>query len=143
VKVAHLFFITICAASDSGGMEVYMKIALPTRNGLIDAHFGHCEYYTVFTVNENNEILNSETVESPAGCGCKSNIAEVLAKMGVNLMLAGNMGDGAVNVLQNSGIEVIRGCDGDVKTVALAYLNGKIEDSGDSCHEHEHGCHNE
>jgi len=25
VKVAHLFFITICAASDSGGMEVYMK----------------------------------------------------------------------------------------------------------------------
>ena len=26
VKVAHQFFITICAASDSGGMEVNMKL---------------------------------------------------------------------------------------------------------------------
>ncbi len=120
-----------------------MKIALPTRKGFIDEHFGHCEYYTVFTVDENNEIVCSETVESPAGCGCKSNIAEVLSKMGVNMMLAGNMGDGAVNVLHNSGIEVVRGCNGNVKAVALDYLKGNIKDSGDSCHEHEHGCHNE
>lgn len=117
-----------------------MKIALPTRNGNIDAHFGHCEYYTVFTVDDNKEIINSEIVESPQGCGCKSNIAQVLAKMGVNLMLAGNMGDGAVNVLQASNIAVVRGCSGDVKTVAVNYLNGIISDSGDSCHEHEHGC---
>lgn len=120
-----------------------MKIALPTRNGNIDAHFGHCEYYTVFTVDDaNKEIINSETVESPQGCGCKSNIAQVLSKMGVNLMLAGNMGDGAVNVLKNSDIDVIRGCSGDVKAVVVDYLNGKVSDSGDSCHEHEHGCHN-
>ena len=120
-----------------------MKIALPTRNGYIDNHFGHCEYFTVFTIDDvNKEILGSETVKSPEGCGCKSNIAQVLSNMGVNLMLAGNMGDGAVNVLHNSGIEVVRGCNGDVKAVAINYLNGKIEDSGDSCHEHEHGCHN-
>lgn len=118
-----------------------MKIALPTRNGYIDAHFGHCEYFTVITVDDNNKkIINSDTVESPQGCGCKSNIAQVLSNMGVNLMLAGNMGDGAVNVLKKSNIDVIRGCSGDVKTVAVDYLNGKISDSGDSCHEHEHGC---
>lgn len=120
-----------------------MKIALPTRRNFIDEHFGHCEYYTIFTVNENNEIINSEIVDSPAGCGCKSNIAEVLSNMGVGIMLAGNMGDGAVNVLHNSGIEVVRGCNGDVKAVALDYLKGLLKDSGDSCHEHEHGCHNE
>ncbi|MDD2495237.1 MAG: NifB/NifX family molybdenum-iron cluster-binding protein [Tissierellia bacterium] len=119
-----------------------MKVALPTRNGNIDAHFGHCEYYTVLTVDDvNKEILNCETVESPQGCGCKSNIAQVLAKMGVDLMLAGNMGDGAVNVLHNSGIKVVRGCSGDVNSVALDYLNGKISDSGDSCHAHGHECH--
>jgi hypothetical protein len=28
VKIAHHSFITICAASDSGGMEVYMKSKL-------------------------------------------------------------------------------------------------------------------
>jgi len=73
-----------------------MKIALPSNQNKVDAHFGHCEYFTVFTANENNEIINEEKVTSPAGCGCKSNIVSTLSQMGVNIMLAGNMGDGAV-----------------------------------------------
>lgn len=116
-----------------------MKIALPSRGDIIDSHFGHCEYFTVFTVNE-SEIISQEIVPSPAGCGCKSNIASVLAEMGVSMMIAGNMGDGAVNVLNHSGIDVVRGCQGNVKDVALAWLSGSVTDSGDSCHEHEHGC---
>jgi len=119
-----------------------MKIALPSRQNLIDDHFGHCEYFTVFTVDKNaGEIVGQETIASPVGCGCKSNIAQTLSEIGVKLMLAGNMGDGAVQVLNNSGIEVVRGCSGDIKAVALAWLAGSLVDSGDSCHEHEHGCH--
>ena len=56
--------------------------------------------------------------------------------------MLGNMGQGAVNVLNNSGIEVLRGCSGDVKTVVLNWLNGSVSDSGELCDEHEHGCHN-
>jgi len=120
-----------------------MKIALPTRQNIIDSHFGHCEYYTIFTVDNNTkEIVNEETLASPAGCGCKSNIATTLSEIGVEIMLTGNMGEGAVRVLNNSGIEVLRGCSGDVKTVALNWLEGSLTDSGDSCQEHEHGCHN-
>ena len=120
-----------------------MKIALPSRNNNIDDHFGHCEYFTVFTVDKNTkEIIESEIVQSPAGCGCKSNIATTLSDMGVKVMIAGNMGEGAVRVLNNSGIEVLRGCSGDVKATALKWLEGTLIDSGDSCHEHEHGCHN-
>ena len=70
-----------------------MKIALPTRENLIDGHFGHCEYFTVFNIDDSSkEILNQEVIASPAGCGCKSNIAVTLAEMGVTLLLAGNMG---------------------------------------------------
>ncbi len=117
-----------------------MKIALPSRNNNIDDHFGHCEYFTVFTVDsQNKELTDSEIVNSPVGCGCKSNIASTLADKGVKVMLAGNMGDGAVRVLNNSGIDVFRGCSGDVKAVALKWLEGSLVDSGDSCHEHE--CH--
>jgi predicted Fe-Mo cluster-binding NifX family protein len=120
-----------------------MKIALPSRQNLIDDHFGHCEYFTVFTIDNNKkEIVSQETIASPEGCGCKSNIAQTLSEMGVTFLLAGNMGEGAVNVLNNSGIEVLRGCSGDVKEVALNWINGFLVDSGDSCHEHEHGCHN-
>jgi predicted Fe-Mo cluster-binding NifX family protein len=117
-----------------------MKIALPTNEDRIDAHFGHCAYFTVFTVNDNNEIIAEEKVASEAGCGCKSNIAGTLARMGVTMMLAGNMGDGAVNVLHSQGIRVVRGCSGDVKAVAEQWLAGNLKDSGMGCHAHEHGC---
>ena len=117
-----------------------MKIALPTRQNQIDDHFGHCEYFTVFTI-ENKEMVAEEIVTSPEGCGCKSNIAEQLGQMNVTVMLAGNMGEGAVNVLNRSGIKVIRGCSGNVKEVALAYINGTLVDSGVACAQHEHGCH--
>lgn len=131
-----------------------MKIALPSRQNKIDDHFGHCEYFTVYTVDKDKkEILHQETVSAPTGCGCKSTIAQTLADMNVTVMLAGNMGDGAVNVLRNCGIEVLRGCSGDVRDVAASWLNGSLADSGDSCdhhhnhndhqHHHHHGCHHE
>lgn len=118
-----------------------MKIAFPSRQNMIDDHFGHCEYFTVFTIDDNNkEIIAQETVTSPAGCGCKSNIAQTLAEMGVTLLIAGNMGQGAVNVLTSSGIQVLRGCSGDVKEAALNWINGSLVDSGDACHSHDHEC---
>ena len=120
-----------------------MKVAVPTRGNEVDDHFGHCEAYTVFTIGENKKIIDSEMLPSPQGCGCKSNIATVLQQKGVSVLLAGNMGNGALNVLTNHGIEVFRGNTGDVRKLIEAYLEGKIGDSGEGCksHEshHEHG----
>ncbi len=115
-----------------------MKIAVPvTKENQIDSHFGHCESYGVFTVSEKNEIVEMKSVESPQGCGCKSDIASVLASDGVTIMLAGGIGGGAINVLNNSGIEVIRGCSGDAAEVVKQYLAGLVEDGGISCLQHE------
>lgn len=113
-----------------------MKIALPTHQHEIDSHFGHCEYFTVYTISDEKKILTEEIVPSPVGCGCKSNIASVLADMGVKHMLAGNMGDGAVRVLGQAGIQVIRGCSGNVRAVAENFLNGTLTDSGVGCSTH-------
>ncbi|HNW98851.1 MAG TPA: NifB/NifX family molybdenum-iron cluster-binding protein [Bacteroidales bacterium] len=116
------------------------KVAVPTREGQVDDHFGHCEYYTIFTI-EDGKVSNEETFKAPEGCGCKSNVASVLASMGIKIMLAGNMGMGALNVLNMSGIEVYRGCSGNVKEVITEYLKGEVTDSGEGCHSHE-GCDN-
>ncbi len=115
-----------------------MKIAVPvTSENQIDSHFGHCESYKVFSITEKNEIADQKSVKSPEGCGCKSDIASVLASDGVTVMLAGGIGGGAINVLNNSGIEVIRGCSGDANEVVKLYLSGLVEDSGSSCKQHE------
>lgn len=117
-----------------------MKVVIPTRGNNVDDHFGHCEEYTVFTVDSYNKIEKAEILPSPQGCGCKSNIAAILKEKGVNVMLAGNMGNGALNVLKNHGIDVYRGCSGDVLQLTEYFLQGKIGDSGEGCHHHEeHG----
>ena len=114
-----------------------MKIAVPTRGNNVDDHFGHCEQYTIFTIDDNRNIEHSELLPSPQGCGCKSNIAGILQEKGVTILLAGNMGDGALRVLTMHGIEVYRGNSGNARHIAEAFLQGNISDSGEGCHQHE------
>ena len=119
-----------------------MKIAVPTKeNNQVDAHFGHCEFYKIYNVSDQNQVVSEERMDSPQGCGCKSNIAEVFESAGVKTMLAGGIGDGAVNVLNAHGVNVIRNCQGDVTELIQQYLAGKVKDSGSNCaaHGHEEG----
>jgi predicted Fe-Mo cluster-binding NifX family protein len=114
-----------------------MKIAVPINSdNYIDGHFGHCESYGIYTISEEKMITDIKTMASPQGCGCKSDIASVLSADGVTVMLAGGIGGGAINVLNSSGIEVIRGCSGKADDIVRLYIDGMVQDSGSSCHQH-------
>ena len=120
-----------------------MKIAVPTREGCVDNHFGHCDHYTIFTI-EDRKVVAREELPSPQGCGCKSGIAAVLEQMGVEVMLAGSMGEGAKNTLPAHNIRVVRGCSGNVENLVASYLTGFVFDSGVGCagHGDDHQCPN-
>lgn len=117
-----------------------MKIAVPIKeNHQIDSHFGHCSFYQIFTINEKNEIFYVETTDAPVTCGCKSDMAEVLQKKGVTVMLAGGIGNGAIAKLAEHGIEVIRNCEGGSTENVQRYLDGELKDGGHTCASHEEG----
>ena len=120
-----------------------MKIAVPTRDGCVDNHFGHCDHYTIFSIEE-HRVVAREELPSPQGCGCKSGIAAVLEQMGVEVMLAGSMGEGAKNTLQAHNIKVVRGCSGNIENLVASYLTGFVLDSGVGCagHGDDHQCPN-
>ncbi len=120
--------------------EDMMKIAVPTVGNQVDQHFGHCEKYSIFTI-EDKAIIAEEYMESPAGCGCKSNMASVLAQNGVKILIAGGIGNGAVNVLANNGIKTIKGASGTVRNAVELFLQGELVDSGDICQSHTHDPH--
>ncbi len=115
-----------------------MIIALPSRDGKIDDHFGHCDYFTLVEVSE-TEVISKKRFDSPQGCGCKSGVAPLLAEAGVTLLLAGNMGQGAVNTLAASGINVIRGCSGSIDETVEKWLKGELKDNLQVCDHHD--CH--
>ena len=49
------------------------RIAVPARDGHIDDHFGHCDHYLIYSVEE-KKIIDIQRMESPQGCGCKSGV---------------------------------------------------------------------
>jgi predicted DNA-binding protein (UPF0251 family)/predicted Fe-Mo cluster-binding NifX family protein len=118
--------------------ERTMKIAVPSRGGLVDEHFGHCKEFLVFKV-EGKTLAPEGSVPSPEGCGCKSGVATALSAAGVTHMIAGNMGEGAVRVLGSHGIAVVRGASGDAKAAAQAFVEGTLADSGLGCAAHAEG----
>jgi predicted Fe-Mo cluster-binding NifX family protein len=115
-----------------------MKIALPVHNGSVNEHFGHSENFTIYTISSEKKIETVTPVMSE-GCGCHSGIAQILAEQGVSVMLAGNIGAGAIHHLNEFGIEVVRGCYGQAEQVVADFLKGTISDNEQTCPAHE-GC---
>lgn len=115
-----------------------MKIAIPTKDDMVEDHFGHCETFTIVEISEQNSVLSKEQLYWTAGCGCKSNIVQTLRDMNVEAILAGNMGQGALNVLHCHGMSVIRGCSGLIDEVLNKYLRDEIRDKGIICRSSHH-----
>jgi len=118
-----------------------MKIALPSKGTQVDGHFGHCEFFTILTLDDAKTIVARETVTPPPGCGCKSNIVTTLVEKDVSVMLAGNMGQGAVNLLQANNIQVVRGCEGDIDEVVAGWIAGQVQDQQIMCDHVDCGSH--
>ncbi|MCX7028422.1 MAG: DUF134 domain-containing protein [Spirochaetes bacterium] len=115
--------------------EMNMKIAVPSNDGLVDEHFGHCKEFLIFRV-DGEKLIEEQAIPSLDGCGCKSGVASVLARSGVTHLVAGNMGQGAVHVLEAQGIAVARGASGSARAAAEAFAKGEFADSGKGCAGH-------
>ena len=116
-----------------------MKIAVPVNNDFVNEHFGNSETFKIYTISDNRKIESVFPATSSGGCGCKSGIVATLAQLGVSVMLTGNIGGGAINHMNEFGIEIIRGCSGPADQVVKAFLEGMITDNKQTCSHHE-GC---
>lgn len=110
-----------------------MKIAIPTAGNHVDEHFGHARTFTIFTLDDANTVIEEETFFPPSGCGCQSTVGLTMQAKGVTLMLAGNIGQGAMAKMGEHGITVIRGCQGDIHDVLQRWLKGEITDLNIFC----------
>jgi predicted Fe-Mo cluster-binding NifX family protein len=111
------------------------KIAVASENQMVTEHFGHCSNFNIFEV-ENKQIVKSESIPNP---GHRPGfLPNYLNEMGVNVVISGGMGGGAIDIFNQKGIEVVLGVSGNAKVVAESYLNGTLKSTGSVCHEHQH-----
>jgi predicted Fe-Mo cluster-binding NifX family protein len=112
-----------------------MKIAVASEGKNVSEHFGHCEGFTIFVV-QNRQIEAKEFISNP---GHKPGFLPVfLYEQGVNVVISGGMGGGAVDIFNEKGIEVVTGASGDAQEAVEQYLRGDLKSTGSVCHEHQY-----
>jgi predicted Fe-Mo cluster-binding NifX family protein len=112
-----------------------MKIAVPTAEGVLNLHFGHCKAFTLIDTDPaTKKILSS--VEVPAPRHEPGVLPRFLGEQGVNVIIAGGMGMQAQNLFNQQGITVVIGAPSKTPTELVTdYLSGTLV-SGDNVCDH-------
>ena len=81
-------------------------IAVPTSDGLLDGHFGHCRQFALARV-EDNEIKEIRFLDAPPHQ--PGLLPPWLAERGATDIIAGGMGQRAIQLFNDRGINVFVG----------------------------------
>ena len=112
-----------------------MKIAVASEGNNVKQHFGHCDCFTLFDV-ENGAIIRQESVPNP---GHRPGfLPNFLADLGVTVIISGGMGGGAVEIFHERNVAVVVGASGEAKNAVERYLSGELVSTGSVCQEHQH-----
>nr|WP_300003568.1 NifB/NifX family molybdenum-iron cluster-binding protein [Tissierella sp.] len=112
-----------------------MKIAVASDEKKVTGHFGHCETFEIFETQD-GKIIKEDSVANP---GHKPGfLPNFLNEAGVNTIISGGMGGGAVDIFNSHNIEVILGASGEARESVEAYLSGELKSTGSICHDHNH-----
>ena len=80
-----------------------MIIAIPVANKALCMHFGHCQTFRLFEVDDNNTITKIEDkVPPPHEPGV---LPKWLGELNVNLVIAGGMGMRAQQLFTQAGVQ--------------------------------------
>lgn len=115
-----------------------MKLAIASEEKYVSGHFGHCEGFTIYDLDE-DKIMKKTFVPNP---GHRPGYLPVfLRDKDVDVIISGGMGETAQQLFKENGISVIVGAQGLCDEVAQMYLKGELKSTGSICREHQHEGH--
>ncbi|QSH41631.1 NifB/NifX family molybdenum-iron cluster-binding protein [Lentisphaerota bacterium ZTH] len=109
-----------------------MKLALPVANGLLCMHFGHCQEFNFFEIDEQGVITGSETKTPPPHE--PGVLPSWLNENEVTTVIAGGMGMRAQELLKEAGVKVITGAPAiSPKEIVNAFLANNLKTGDNAC----------
>lgn len=109
-----------------------LVVAIPTTENMLDEHFGHCKLFTFYTI-ENGIIVQTKTIDAPPHVPGK--LPHWLAEKGVTDVIAGGMGQGAINIFNSLNINVFVGAPKQNPAVIIAgFLSKTLVLNANNCH---------
>ena len=107
-----------------------MKIAVPYSDGQVFQHFGKSEQFKIYDTID-DEIISSEIVDT-SGSG-HSALADFLNEKAAGVLICGGIGVGAVTALQNAGIQILGGAEGEADKCVKEFLGGRLHFGASGC----------
>jgi ATP-binding protein involved in chromosome partitioning len=110
-----------------------MRIAIPLAQGQLGVHFGHCEEFALVDVDPQQKSISGmhREVPPPHEPGL---LPRWLGQRDVNVIIAGGMGQRALKLFAENGIEVVIGATaGSPEELVMAYLNGTLQTGANVC----------
>ena len=117
------------------------KVCVPTNGAgglddLVGEHFGRVPTYTIFNPETEEVQIVDNTSEHMGGTGYP---AQILADLGIDVLLCSGLGHRAIQMLSESGIEVCTGVSGTARQAIESWKAGGLSTAaeGDACTRHE------
>ena len=110
-----------------------MRIAIPVTEGKLAMHFGHCERFALIDADKDSKVIvGKEEIDAPPHE--PGLLPRWLAERGAETVIAGGMGQRAVQLFTQNNIEVIIGAPAETpEEVAAAYLSGTLATGANIC----------
>ena len=110
-----------------------MRIAIPLVQGKLSLHFGHCDQFAVIDADDNSaKIANREDFTPPAHE--PGVLPKWLSGIGVNVIIAGGMGQRAQQLFTQNDIKVVVGASSETpEELVSAYLQNTLETGDNTC----------
>jgi predicted Fe-Mo cluster-binding NifX family protein len=110
-----------------------MRIAIPLANGKLAMHFGHCELFALVDADAaEKKIVSREDIEAPPHQ--PGLLPPWLAERGVKMIIAGGMGQRALGLFAEQGIQVVLGAAAETpERLVSEYLAGRLQPGENVC----------
>ncbi len=105
--------------------------AVPTENGKLCAHFGHCDKFAIVET-EDQKVVKEEFITPPVHQ--PGVYPQFLAQKGVSVIISGGMGQKAQQLFTQNNIEVCMGVAAESPSKLVEqYLDDKLKTGDNLC----------
>ena len=112
-------------------MKICVTATAGDLNAQVDPRFGRCQYFVIVDSETMAfEAMANEAIAAPGGAGIQA--AQTMVNKGVDVVISGNIGPNAFQVLSTAGVKIATGAYGTVQEAAEMYKGGKLGETGAS-----------
>jgi len=109
------------------------RIAVPLAQGKLSLHFGHCDQFAIFDIDDSIKKITSRKDASPPS-HAPGALPKWLNENNVNIIIASGMGQRAQQLFDQNDIKVVIGASGQApEELVSAYLENTLETGYNIC----------